>query len=107
MKLKNIKIPKEEISNLCQYWHIQKLSLFGSVLRDDFTPDSDIDILVEFEVGFTPSFFKLYQIQEELSQLFDGRTIDLVTLKSLNHRIRERVLATAEVCYGLSVYLYK
>jgi predicted nucleotidyltransferase len=56
-------------------------------------------MLVEFELGFTPSFFKLDQIQEELSQLFDGRTIDLVTVKSLNHRIRERVLATAEVCY--------
>ena len=99
MKLKNIKIPIEEISTLCQHWHIDKLSLFGSVLRDDFTTDSDIDILVEFEVGFTPSFFKLHQIQEELSTLFDGRTIDLVTLKSLNHFIRERVLATAEVCY--------
>lgn len=99
MKLKNITIPKEKISNLCQNWHIHKLSLFGSVLRDDFTTDSDIDILVEFEVGFTPSFFKLHQIQEELSQLFDERTIDLVTIKSLNHRIRERVLATAEVCY--------
>jgi predicted nucleotidyltransferase len=62
-------------------------------------PDSDIDMLVEFELGFTPSFFKLHQIQEELSQLFDGRSIDLVTVKSLNYRIRERVLATAEVCY--------
>ena len=48
-------------------------SLFGSVLRDDFTPA--IDILVEFETGFTPGFFKLHQIQEELSDLFDSRTI--------------------------------
>ena len=100
MKLKNIKVPIDEISALCQQWHIDKLSLFGSVLRDDFTSDSDIDILVEFELGFTPGFLKLYQIQEELSALFDHRTIDLVTLKSLNHRIRYRVLATAEVCYG-------
>lgn len=94
-----MKIPQEKLSKLCQHWHIYKLSLFGSVLRDDFTADSDIDLLVEFELGFTPSFLKLHQIQEELSQLFDGRTIDIVTVKSLNHRIRERVLATAEVCY--------
>jgi uncharacterized protein len=99
MKLKNIKVPTDELSNLCQRWHIDKLSLFGSVLRDDFTADSDIDVLVEFESGFTPGFLKLYQIQEELSALFEHRTIDLVTLKFLNHRLRDRVLATAEVCY--------
>jgi uncharacterized protein len=99
MKLRNIKIPTNELSELCQRWHIDKLSLFGSVLRDDFTADSDIDILVEFEPGFTPGFLKLHEIQEELSTLFDHRTIDLVTLKFLNHRIRDRVLVTAEVCY--------
>ncbi len=99
MKLKNIKVPIDETSALCQQWHIHQLSLFGSVLRDDFTLDSDIDILVEFESGFTPGFLKLHQIQEELSALFNHRTIDLVTLKSLNHRIRDRVLSTAEVCY--------
>ncbi|MEO0539019.1 MAG: nucleotidyltransferase family protein [Cyanobacteria bacterium P01_A01_bin.123] len=94
-----MKIPEDKISGLCQRWHIHKLSLFGSVLRDDFTADSDIDVLVEFEPGFTPGFLKLYQIQEELSALFDHRMVDLVTLKFLNHRIRDRVLATAEVCY--------
>jgi uncharacterized protein len=99
MKLKNVKIPTHELAALCQRWHINQLSLFGSVLRDDFTADSDIDILVEFETGFTPGFLKLHQIQEELSALFDHRTIDLVTPKFLNHRIRDRVLATLEVCY--------
>ncbi len=99
MKLKNIEVPVDQISALCKQWHISKLSLFGSVLRDDFTPSSDIDVLVEFESGFTPGFFKLYQIQEELSALFDNRPIDLVTPKFLNQRIRDRVLATAEVCY--------
>jgi predicted nucleotidyltransferase len=99
MKLKNIEIPVDQISALCKQWHISKLSLFGSVLRDDFTPTSDIDVLVEFEPGFTPGFFKLYQIQEELSALFDNRPIDLVTPKFLNQRIRDRVLATAEVCH--------
>ncbi|MDJ1174808.1 nucleotidyltransferase family protein [Roseofilum capinflatum] len=99
MKVKKIDIPIEKIANLCQNWHIHKLSLFGSFLRDDFTPESDIDILVEFEPGFTPGFFKLYQIEEELSDLFDRRQIDLVTLKFLNHRIRDRILAEAEVFY--------
>lgn len=99
MKLKHIKVPGDALASLCQQWHISKLSLFGSVLRDDFTPESDIDVLVEFEPGFTPGFLKIHQIQEELSELFEHHTIDLVTLKSLNHRIRDRVLATAEVCY--------
>lgn len=99
MKVKNIDVPIEKIANLCQNWHIYKLSLFGSFLRDDFTPESDIDILVEFEPGFTPGFFKLYQIEEELSNLFDHHRIDLVTSKFLNHRIRDRILAEAEVCY--------
>jgi hypothetical protein len=99
MKFKNIEVPVDQISALCKQWHISKLSLFGSVLRDDFTPNSDIDVLVEFEPGFAPGFFKLYQIQEELSALFDNRPIDLVTPKFLNQRIHDRVLATAEVCY--------
>lgn len=99
MKLKNIRIPTNEVAALCQHWHINKLSLFGSVLRNDFTADSDIDVLVEFEMGCTPGFLKLYQLQEELSALLDHRTIDLVTLKSLNARLRDRILSTAEVCY--------
>ncbi|MBW4691846.1 MAG: nucleotidyltransferase family protein [Lyngbya sp. HA4199-MV5] len=99
MKLKNIEVPVAQIAVLCDRWHIQKLSLFGSVLRDDFAPHSDIDILVEFEASFTPGFFKLHQIQEELSELFENRPIDLVTPKFLNHRIRDRVLTEAEVCY--------
>lgn len=99
MNLKSLEIPVDKIADLCQRWHIEKLSLFGSFLRDDFTPESDIDILVEFETGLTPGFFKLYQIEAELSNLFNQRRIDLVTPKFLNHRIRDRILAEAEVCY--------
>jgi predicted nucleotidyltransferase len=99
MKLKNIELPLDQLSALCQHWHITKLSLFGSVLRDDFKPDSDIDILVEFEAGHIPGFLKLHQIQEDLSILMGNRTVDLVTPKFLNHHIRDRVLAEAEVCY--------
>ncbi|WP_448571411.1 nucleotidyltransferase family protein [Trichothermofontia sp.] len=99
MKLRNVEVPYDKIATLCQQWHILKLSLFGSVLRDDFTPVSDIDILVEFEPGFTPGFLKLHQIEEELSALFGQRSIDLVTPKSLNYRIRDQILKSAEVYY--------
>jgi predicted nucleotidyltransferase len=81
-------LPIDQLSTFCQHWYISKLSLFGSVLRDDFRPDSDIDILVEFETGYTPEFLKLHQIQEDLSALLGRRTVDLVTPKFLNHRIR-------------------
>ncbi len=99
MKLKNIEISQEKIAHFCQHWHITKLSLFGSVLRDDFRPDSDIDVLVEFQPGYVPGFLKLHQIQEELSNLLGNRQIDLVTPKSLNYRMRDRILAEAEVLY--------
>ena len=73
-----ITIPIDAIAQLCQEYHIRKLSLFGSVLRfSDFRPDSDIDILVEFAPGKTPGF-SFIEIQERLSQLF-GRTVDLNT----------------------------
>jgi len=100
MKTQNIPIPKQEIALLCQKWNIQKFSLFGSVLRDDFTPTSDIDILIEFQIGKTIGFLKLHQLEQELSKIFNGRAIDLVTLKSINHRLRDRILAEAEVYYA-------
>ncbi|WP_219903946.1 nucleotidyltransferase family protein [Stenomitos frigidus] len=99
MKTQNIDIPKETIAHFCQHWHITKLSLFGSVLRDDFRPDSDIDVLVEFQPEYIPGFLKLHRIQEELSTLLGNRPIDLVTPKFLNHRIRDRILSEAEVHY--------
>jgi predicted nucleotidyltransferase len=95
-----IVIPYEEIAAFCVRHHIHKLSLFGSVLRDDFRPDSDIDVLVEFEPGHVPGFFGLCAMQEELSALFGGRTVDLITPKFLNWCIRDRVLAEAEVIYA-------
>lgn len=99
MRTQNIDISKEKIVDFCQRWNIAKLSLFGSVLRDDFRPDSDIDVLVEFQPGHTPGFLKLHRMQEEFSKLLGNRHIDLVTPKSLNHRIRDRILAEAEVYY--------
>ncbi|MDO9130003.1 MAG: nucleotidyltransferase family protein, partial [Anaerolineales bacterium] len=85
-----IEIPKKKIAEFCRRNHIRKLALFGSVLRDDFRPDSDVDVLVEFEPGKTPGF-AFITIQDELSEILGGRQVDLVTPKFLNHRIRERV----------------
>lgn len=92
-------VPKAEIAEFCRRNHIRSLSLFGSVLREDFRPDSDIDVLVEFEPGHVPGL-RFIRLQDELSVLFGGRPVDLVTPKFLNRRIRDEVLRTAEVQYA-------
>lgn len=92
-------VPKEDIAEFCRRNHILKLALFGSVLREDFRLDSDIDVLVEFEPGHVPGL-RFIRLQEELSELFGGRPVDLVTPKFLNRRIRDEVLKTAEVQYA-------
>lgn len=99
MKVQNIDVPREKIAHFCKHRYITKLSLFGSVLRNDFRADSNIDVLVEFHPKHIPGFLKLHQIQEELSTILENRQIDLVTSKFLNHRIRDRILAEAEVYY--------
>jgi predicted nucleotidyltransferase len=93
----DIRIDPEKIADICRRHHIQKLSLFGSVLRDDFGPDSDVDVLVQYEPGRNIGF-EVFDIEKELSGLF-GRGVDLVTEKYLNPRLRERVLKSAEVQY--------
>ena len=92
-----VSVPKDKIANLCHRYNIRKLSLFGSVLREDFRSDSDIDVLVEFNPGHTPGF-AFIDIQDELSQLF-GRPVDLNTPQCLSHYFRERVQAEAEPQY--------
>ena len=87
------------IADFCRRNHIRKLSLFGSVLRDDFRPDSDIDVLVEFEPGHDVGF-EILDIEEELSRLFGGHKVDIVHEKYLNRRLRDRILASAEVQYA-------
>ena len=94
-----IVIPRDKIVEFCHRRHIRKLALFGSVLRDDFRPDSDIDVLVEFEPGHVPGFFSLFDMQEELSRLLGGRTVDLRTPQDLSRYFREDVLAHADVQY--------
>lgn len=94
----NIDLPKKAISALCRKHHIKKLSLFGSVLRDDFRPDSDIDVLVEFLPGLTPGF-AFFGIEEELAAVF-GRKVDLATPGSLSPSIRDNVIREAVLQYA-------
>lgn len=94
-----ISIPERELAAFCLRNHIRRLSFFGSVLSDAFGPESDIDILVEFEPGHTPGL-KLIRLQDELSSLFGGRAVDLITPKFLNKRIREKVINEAVVQYA-------
>ena len=94
-----IRVPKDQLAEFCRKNHIRKLALFGSVLRDDFRPDSDVDVLVEFEPGHVPGF-RFISLQDELPRIFGGRTVDLVTPKFLNRRIRDEVLSSAEVQYA-------
>lgn len=94
-----IALDRKQIAEFCRRHHIRKLSLFGSVLRDDFRPDSDVDVLVEFEPGHRVGL-RIIDIQEELSKMLGGRRVDIVSEKYLNRRLRNRVLASAEVEYA-------
>ena len=93
-----ITVDRARLAALCRRHHITKLALFGSVLRDEFRPDSDVDVLVEFESGHTPGF-AFFAIEDELSQLF-GRKVDLNTPGFLSRRFRDAVAAEAEVQYA-------
>ena len=95
-----IDIPKDSLQTFCKRHHIKKLALFGSVLRSDFRPDSDIDVLVEFEPGHTPGLIRLAEMELELSELFDGRAVDLRTPEDLSRYFRSDVVAEAEVQYA-------
>ena len=92
-----IYIPKDKIEKLCRQNHIIKLSVFGSVLGEKFSSDSDIDILVEFEPGHVPGF-AFFKIQDELSELL-GRKVELNTPNFLSRYFRDEVLSHAEVQY--------
>jgi uncharacterized protein len=92
-----IHIDRHELEAFCRKNSIRKLSLFGSVLRDDFGPHSDIDVLVEFEPGKTPGF-AFFDVQEELTRLL-GRQVDLHTQSSLSRYFRDEVVAEAAVQY--------
>ena len=92
-----IEIPRDKIADFCRRSHIQRLALFGSVIRDDFTPDSDVDILVEFQPGRTPGF-AFFDMERELSEII-GRKVDMNTPNELSRYFRREVLAEAEEIY--------
>ena len=96
MSLK-IEVPREEMAAFCRRHHIRKLAFFGSVLRDDFTPDSDVDVLVEFEPGHAPGL-AFFAMQRELSEIL-GRKADLNTAQDLSPYFRQEVLDEAEMLY--------
>lgn len=93
-----IPIPQEAIAAFCERHHIRKLALFGSVLRADFSPESDVDVLVEFESGHRVGLMTFVRMQYELSDLL-GREVHLNTVGDLSPYFREDVIDRAEVQY--------
>src|SRR3989304_1777456 len=94
MERARISIPRSTLEEFCIKNRIRKLSLFGSVLRDDFGPGSDVDMRVEFEPGHTPGW-EIVDIGQEFSRLFGGRKVDLINPGYLNRHLRDRVLQNA------------
>ncbi len=92
-----IEVPADRIAEFCRRHHIRKLSLFGSVLREDFRPDSDVDVLVEFDPDHIPGF-AFFSMQDELSEIL-GRKVELHTPMFLSRYFRDKVLAQAAVQY--------
>jgi predicted nucleotidyltransferase len=95
-----IPLPQPEIAAFCRRWGITELALFGSVLRDDFSPESDVDILVTFDPAAHRSLFDLVEMRDELEALL-GRQVDLVSRGSLRNPFRRReILRTSETVYA-------
>lgn len=92
-------IPEDRLAAFCKTHHIKKLSLFGSLLHGGSRPDSDVDLLVEFESGHRIGLIRLSHIEQELSTLV-GRRVDMWTPKDLSRHFREEVLGQAEVQYA-------
>ena len=94
-----VKLPNRKIAVFCRRHNIRRLAVFGSALREDFRPDSDLDVLVEFEPGHTPGLIRLAGMEIELSALLGGRKVDMNTPLCLSRFFRDEVLAEAEPVY--------
>ncbi len=92
-------MPKDRIADFCRRYHICRLAVFGSALGDDFGPDSDVDVLVDFELGHVPGFMALAGMERELSGIL-GRKADLRTPEDLSRYFRDEVIAAAEIHYA-------
>lgn len=95
-----VSISQGALQAFCREHGIRRLSLFGSVLRDDFGPDSDIDVLVEFEPDRIPGLLGIAAMELQMSELFDGKRVNLRTPEDLSRYFRQDVLNTAEVQYA-------
>jgi len=95
-----IDLPKDKIAEFCRAHHIRRLAVFGSALRPDLRPDSDIDILVEFEPEHIPGLFGITRLERQLSALLGGRKVDLRTPEDVSRYFRQEVLKEAEVQYA-------
>jgi uncharacterized protein len=98
-----IELPMEKVEAFCHQWQVAELALFGSVLRDDFRPDSDIDVMVQFYPDAHPTFSTLDQMEAELKTIFD-RDVDLITRQGIessrNYLRRHEILSSAQVIYA-------
>ncbi len=96
-------LPRAQLATFCQKWHLASLELFGSILRDDFGPGSDVDVLVKFKAGSGPTLVGILAMQDELEALF-GRKVDLLTRESIeksrNPYRRQSTLESATVVYA-------
>ncbi len=103
MPIPHISIPRTKIVQFCKKWKIRELALFGSVLRDDFRPDSDIDVLVTFSEEAKHTLFDLVHMEKELKEIF-GREVDIVSRRGIessrNYIRRDAILSSAEAVYA-------
>ena len=90
----------EELASFCKEHGINKMAVFGSMLRDDYRPDSDVDILAEFDPAQIPTLLDIVEIEQELSRFFSGRKVDLRTPEDLSRYFRNQVVSDAEVLYA-------
>jgi uncharacterized protein len=95
----NIRVDKATLAEFCRKHRIRKLAFFGSVLREDFRPESDVDVLAEFEPGYPVGFIRLAEMEMELSRIL-GREVDLRTPAELSRYFRDEVIRSAEVQYA-------
>ncbi|MFE4108358.1 nucleotidyltransferase family protein [Almyronema epifaneia] len=112
MTIRAIELPMEKIAEFCHKWQVTEFALFGSVLRDDFRPDSDIDVMVQFHPDAHPTFRTLDQMEAELKTIFGGaslgdspyRDIDLITRQGIetsrNYLRRHEILSSAQVIHA-------
>ena len=98
--MKRLPVDQTALAELCRRRHIRRLSLFGSVLKGNDRPDSDVDLLVEFEPGAVPGLLALAAIEAELATLLGGRQVDLRTEQDLSRHFRAEVVRSAEVQYA-------